>query len=1270
MSEHSYAYDVFLSYSSKDKAIVVPLAERLKADGLRVWLDTWEIRAGDNIPAKIEEGLEHSGVLVLCMSANAFGSDWATLESQTFRFRDPLNRQRRFVPLRLDDAEPRGSIGQFAYIDWRRRGETGDGEYQRLLVACQISGSTRARKDEKVEDREAKRRLEDQLEEKIISLGHTGGINSVAFSPDGKRALSGSDDKTVRVWDVESGSALQVLEGHTDRVWSVAWSVDGKRALSGSADQTVRVWDVESGRALPVLGGHTAIVRSVAWSGDGKRALSGSDDKTVRVWDVESGRALRVLEGHTDGVWSVAWSGDGKHALSGSCDQTVRVWDVESGRALRMLEGHTNIVRSVAWSVDGKRALSGSYDKTVRVWDVESGRALQVLEGHTAIVWGVAWSGDGKRALSGSEDKTVRVWDVESGRALRVLEGHTDTIRSVAWSGDGKRVLSGSEDKTVRLWDVWRALRVLKGHTASVWSVAWSVDGKRALSGSKDTTVRLWDVESGRALRVLEGHTASVWSVAWSVDGKRALSGSEDKTVRLWDVESGRTLRVLEGHTASVRSVAWSADGERALSGSVNGVCRLWNLAEITQSPSSASSDNEIQYTNAKVLLVGESGSGKTGLTERLAHNQPPRGGPSTSGAWSTQWPLKNFPQEIGWEREIWLWDFGGQADQRLIHQLYLDHTALVLLMFDADQETVLSGLREWQQALARSMATSVPAFLVAGRTDVGFRFDRAKVQNFAQECGYGYFETSAQTEHGIPELRKAMLDKIPWRDLPVRSSPTLFKRLKDEILKLRDQAHVLVTFKELESILRHRLPPEERFTEAQLEAVISLLDGPGVLKKLNFGSYIVLRPEWINIYAQAIIRTLRASESGLGYLPVRSIMEGKLIFQNKKDDPAENRLGPGDEKVVLQAMEQTLLERRLCLREGGDLVFPSYCGLERPVGPAPPPFFVSYTIRGFLDDIYATLVVKLAHCNAFKLKELWRDAADFETLAEQKIVGVRLMRREDGRGDLLAHHAPGLSMQEQVIFANYIHEHLREKSTEVVPRLRFYTCPHCHQPVKDRELAMELLEKGGVNAMIQCQRCNKAIPLWDRLERLFASPEVKSKVEALRQNESSDLDSRRLGKLLVLEVSSRITSANQKCYEIPGDQDEGIDLVVEFTDEDGKGTGQQMYLQLKAGNSHLKTRKSDEAEVFTIKKQSWVKQWIRQNGPMMLVVGTFPEEAERNTRDDKKTFAEVRWMEIGELLRNQSENGKKPVKQIIFKGERLDAQSVRRWREKSWRGF
>src|SRR5436305_4753819 len=129
-----FKYDVFLSHSAKDKAVVRPLAERLRKDGLKVWFDEWVLKVGESIPAEIEEGLEHSRVLLLCMSANAFGSDWAQLEAGTFCFRDPLNKERRFLPLRLDNTPPKGSLAQFLYVDWRP--EACDQEYKKLLTAC------------------------------------------------------------------------------------------------------------------------------------------------------------------------------------------------------------------------------------------------------------------------------------------------------------------------------------------------------------------------------------------------------------------------------------------------------------------------------------------------------------------------------------------------------------------------------------------------------------------------------------------------------------------------------------------------------------------------------------------------------------------------------------------------------------------------------------------------------------------------------------------------------------------------------------------------------------------------------------------------------------------------------------------------------------------------------------------------------------------------------------------------------------------------------
>src|ERR1051326_4018058 len=137
----NFAYDVFLSHSAKDNGVVRSLAERLQKDGLKVWFHEWVLKPGDSIPAKIEEGLEQSRVLVLCMSANAFGSDWAQLESGTFRFRDPLNRDRRFIPLRLDDAPIKGSLAQFVYINWQP--PASDREYAKLLEACRSDARER-----------------------------------------------------------------------------------------------------------------------------------------------------------------------------------------------------------------------------------------------------------------------------------------------------------------------------------------------------------------------------------------------------------------------------------------------------------------------------------------------------------------------------------------------------------------------------------------------------------------------------------------------------------------------------------------------------------------------------------------------------------------------------------------------------------------------------------------------------------------------------------------------------------------------------------------------------------------------------------------------------------------------------------------------------------------------------------------------------------------------------------------------------------------------
>ncbi|MGH8650719.1 MAG: TIR domain-containing protein, partial [Gammaproteobacteria bacterium] len=239
------------------------------------------------------------------------------------------------------------------------------------------------------------------------------------------------------------GPLVRTLEGHADSVRALALTPDGKRAVSGGDDRTLRVWDLESGRELRTLEGHSGWVRALALTPDGKRAVSGSDDHTLKVWDLESGRELRTLEGHAGWVTALALTPDGKRGVSGSDDRTLKVWDLESEWELRTLEGHTGSVRALALTPDGKRAVSGSYDHTLKVWDLESGGELRTLEGHADSVRALALTPDGRRAVSGSDDRTLRVWDLESGGELRTLEGHEGWVTALALTPNGKRAVSG-----------------------------------------------------------------------------------------------------------------------------------------------------------------------------------------------------------------------------------------------------------------------------------------------------------------------------------------------------------------------------------------------------------------------------------------------------------------------------------------------------------------------------------------------------------------------------------------------------------------------------------------------------------------------------------------------------------------------------------------------------------------------------------------------------------------------------------------------------------
>jgi WD40 repeat protein len=283
-------------------------------------------------------------------------------------------------------------------------------------------------------------------------------VRSVAFSPDGRTALSGDEYGLLKFWDITSGRVLHSFKGHrSGEVRSVAFSPDGRTALSGSrgTQDALKLWDVASGRELRSFVSDTAIVESVAFSPDGRTALSGGG-RMLKLWDITSGRELLSGEADRHRVIAVAFSPDGRLAISGGTDEALKLWDIASGSVLRSFKTHQIGVDSIAISQDGRFALTGGSayhdDEPLKLWELATGRELRRFAGHTKNVVSVAFSPDGRLALSCSYDEALTLWDIASGRALLSID--SSRVRSCAISPDGRTALSGDSNNTLNLWDI------------------------------------------------------------------------------------------------------------------------------------------------------------------------------------------------------------------------------------------------------------------------------------------------------------------------------------------------------------------------------------------------------------------------------------------------------------------------------------------------------------------------------------------------------------------------------------------------------------------------------------------------------------------------------------------------------------------------------------------------------------------------------------------------------------------------------------------------
>jgi WD40 repeat protein len=402
-------------------------------------------------------------------------------------------------------------------------------------------------------------------------LAHRAAVLDAALSSDGTRVYTGSVDKIVRTWNVETGKVDRQFSGHTDSAAPVASSPNGHVLAVGDRGM-IHFWDQTNGRQTALQGAHADQIVSLAFSPDGKRLLSTSADHTLKVWRVPPGEP--ELMAHPDEVTCLALSPDGTKVLTGCKDKQARLWDLAKREAIRTFSAHTQAVTSVALRGDGAALATGSADKSLIIWSTIDGKVDRRFANLPAAVQTVAFSPVANVVAAGLADHSIRLFDLDQEKEIRSLAGHGAAVHHVAFTPKGDRLISAGADRTVRLWDPADGTpRGKIDMRAASSCLALSKDGSRFAVGLRNRSVTVWGLSGDPQVSSFDV-PAGIRSIDLSADNKRIVVGCDDKHVRVYTIDG--ELAEFFRHDGPVLAVAFQGDGRQVISAGADKTARTW----------------------------------------------------------------------------------------------------------------------------------------------------------------------------------------------------------------------------------------------------------------------------------------------------------------------------------------------------------------------------------------------------------------------------------------------------------------------------------------------------------------------------------------------------------------------------------------------------------------------------------------------------------------------------------------------------------------------